>query len=164
MTPLHFTLFFSGTVQPNGGNENANDIAMTAGELVANLEQAVSDILGEGRVTGDTPATLDSNEHRVRVTRGGQADMMVVPVISIAHLDQDTVELLTTNPGCCTWAMVAGYAEGLFMRFYDEEGLQGEVPASAREIRSWLKAQGHEGWVRLDRDWEAVPTLTTYEW
>jgi hypothetical protein len=60
--------------------------------------------------------------------------------------------------------MVAGYAEGLFMRFYDEEGLQGEVPASAREIRSWLKAQGHEGWVRLDRDWEAVPTRTTYEW
>lgn len=116
---------------------------MTTGELVANLEQAVSDILGEGRVTGDTPATLDSNEHRVRVTKGGQADMMVVPVISIAHLDQATVELLTTSLECCTWAMVADYAEGLFLRFYDEKGLEAvEVSMAAREIRSWLKAQG----------------------
>lgn len=92
MAPLHFSLIFSGTVLPNGGDQEANGIAMTADELAANLEQAVSSILSNGQVTGDTPATLEDHSHRVRVTVAAQSDLMVMPMISIAHLDAATAK------------------------------------------------------------------------
>ncbi len=35
MQPLNFSLIFSGTVNPNGGDEEATGIAMQRGELYA---------------------------------------------------------------------------------------------------------------------------------
>ncbi|MDX1296731.1 MAG: hypothetical protein R3260_00610 [Pseudomonas sp.] len=164
MALLHFSLIFSGTVQPNGGDQEANDIAMTAGELAANLEQAVSSILSNGQVTGDTPATLEDHSHRVRVTAAGQSDLMVMPIISMAHLDPATALDLSENGDQCTWATIASYKEGLFIRFFDAEGLDADVPEAALAIRQWLKSLGVNNWVRLDRDWDRVPGLPAYEW
>ena len=51
MSPLHFSLIFSGTVSPDGGDAEAENIALTPVELLANLEQAVNTITGNGLVT-----------------------------------------------------------------------------------------------------------------
>ena len=163
MQPLNFSLIFSGTVNPNGGDEEATGIAMQRGELYANLEQIVCDITGKGLVTGDTPATLEDHSHRVRITEG-RFDMMAMPVISTAHLDQATAQELSDKPDACSWAIVANYGAGMFIRFLEQEGLEAELPQCAADIRQWLKRQGLDGWVHLDRDWDAVDVLKTYEW
>lgn len=67
MESLKFSLTFSGTVSPNGGDIEADSIAMTKDDLVANLEQAVSYITGNGLVTGETPATLEDHDTFIRV-------------------------------------------------------------------------------------------------
>lgn len=163
MSPLHFSLIFTGTVSPNGGDEDANGIAMTRGELNANLEQAVANITGNGLVTGDTPATLDDYSHCVRIT-SGKFDMMAMPIISAAHLDAATALTLSEAGDKCRWAVIAPYSEGFFIRFLDEDGLDADAPQCARDIRQWLKAQNLNGWVRLDRDWDRVEGLPAYEW
>lgn len=163
MSPMHFSLIFTGTVSPNGGDEKANDIAMTRGELNAHLEQAVLNITGNGLVTGDTPATLEDHSHCVRITTG-KVDMMAMPIISIAHLDAATALNLSNAADQCNWAVIAPYAEGMFIRFLDEDGLDAEIPQCARDIHQWLKDQGLNGWVRLDCDWDCVDGLPAYEW
>lgn len=162
MSPLHFSLIFSGTVSPDGGDAEAENIALTPVELLANLEQAVNTITGNGLVTGDSPATLDEHSHCVRVT-SGRLDMMAMPVISIAHLDSDTAQALTASAGQCKWATVACYPEGFFIGFFDE-GHDAEMPESARAIHQWLKGQNLNRWVRLDCDWDTVDGLPAYVW
>lgn len=163
MQSIHFSMIFSGTVSPNGGDQEADAFAMTPGELAHNLEQAVCDITGKGLVTGDTPATLEDHSHMIRVTQG-RFEMMAMPVISTAHLDAPTAKALAEAPASCRWATVASYGEGMFLMFLDEDGLDAEIPQCARDIRDWLKAQQLNGWVRLDRDYEIVDGLQTYDW
>lgn len=161
MTPLHFSLIFTGTVSPNGGDEEANGIAMTRGELNAHLEQAVLNITGNGLVTGDTPATLEEHSHCVRIT-SGKVDMMASPIMSTAHLDQATSELLQQSGGSLPWGTVATYPEGFFLLLMDNP--DASIPKCIVDIHQWQKSQGLNGWVRLDRDWDCVDGLPVYEW
>ncbi|MGI1188744.1 hypothetical protein ACRCRN_32255 [Pseudomonas aeruginosa] len=161
MSPLHFSLIFSGTVSPDGGDAEAENIALTPVELLANLEQAVNTITGNGLVTGDSPATLDEHSHCVRVT-SGKLDMMAMPVISTAHLDEGTAQLLFDRGDLCNWATVAPYQEGFFVRFIDE--CHDQMPQCAKDVHLWLKREQLNGWVRFDRDWPTVEGLPAYEW
>jgi len=163
MKPIHFSLTLSGVVQPNGGDVSANHMAMTPGEVSAHLADAVSNITGEGLITGETPATLEEHETIIFVSTS-KYDMLKMPVISTAHLDQATARELEENAAQCRWALVAPYSDGMFLRFFDTQGLETEPPEAATHIRAWLKRQGHGDWVRLDRDWECVADLPTYEW
>lgn len=163
MSPLHFSLLFSGTVIPNNGDDVGNAIAITRSELHANLDQAVANITGNGLVTGNTSATLDEHSHQVRISND-KADMMAMPVISTAHLDAVTALQLSDADNECPWAVVAPYDDGMFIRFFKECDPDTEIPECARAIHGWLIAQGLNGWVRLDRDWECVESLPVYDW
>jgi len=162
MQPLHFSLNFSGIVLPNGGDIEANDIAMTREDLLGNLDHAISVITGNGLVTGDTPGTLE--EHSVQTyVSNAPCSTLVMPVISTAHLDADTAAALAEDPQRCRWATVASYGEGFFLRFFDENPDE-LMPACAKAIRQWVQVQGWDGWVRLDRDWDVVDGLASYDW
>jgi hypothetical protein len=67
MSLLRFTLTFTGTVNTDGGKRDAAFIGLTEGELIANLGDTVSHVVANGFLTGDSPATLDSHEHSIRV-------------------------------------------------------------------------------------------------
>ncbi|MCK5532933.1 MAG: hypothetical protein KAI85_16970 [Halopseudomonas aestusnigri] len=162
MNNLHFSMTFSGTVSPNGGDESANTIAMTEHELRHTLYSAISHITGEGLVTGDTPATLGEHSTAVRVSTVA-TEMMALPVISTAHLDAKTARWLTDSAEDCDWATVAPYAEGFYIHF-NEQCPESQVPACAKHIAAWLKAQGFSGWVRLDSDADEVEGLPAYDW
>lgn len=163
MSPLHFSLVFSGTVLPNGGDDEANPQAMTAGELRYNLAAAIEAVTGNGEVTLDSPATVEEHTYSVCVAKA-PLDIMPIPAISMAHLDAATAEYLSEVGTECGFATVANYGEGMFVCFLDEAGLSVPMPECARNIRQWLKSQGFGGWVRLDRDWEKVPDLQVYDW
>ncbi|CRN66798.1 hypothetical protein PAERUG_P40_Scotland_4_VIM_2_09_12_04101 [Pseudomonas aeruginosa] len=161
MNSLNFSLIISGTVRPCADDESANDSAVARSKLSVRLEQAVAEITGSSLLTGETFATLNDYSHCIRVT-SGRFDMMSIPIISTAHLDQATAITLRENGGKCDWAVVACYPDGMFIRFLNEDGLDAKVPESARNIRQWLKSQGLTGWVRLDQDWDCVEGLPTY--
>ncbi|EMN3633147.1 hypothetical protein [Pseudomonas triclosanedens] len=163
MQSIHFSLIFTGTVSPNGGDEQANHLALTEGELRHNLAAAIDGVTGNGGVTQDSPATLEEHACEVFVAKA-PLDIMSVPTLSIAHLDAATAEYLSEVGSECGFATVANYGEGMFIRFLEEEGLTVLVPECARSIRAWLKSQGFGSWVRLDRDWERVPELQAYDW
>jgi len=161
MNNLHFSLTFTGTVSPNGGDVDADHIALTAGELRHNLAQAISHITGEGLVTGESPATLEDHADAIHVSTA-KTPMMAMPIISTAHLDAETAQWLTDNGDQCNWATVAPYQEGFFVRFYDE--CDKPMPQCAKDVLLWLKREQLNGWVRFDRDWEAVDGLPVYDW
>lgn len=72
MQHLNFTLTFSGTVDPSGGDPEVGE-GITADKLRQHLEQIVRDIFSNGGVTGDTPATLDEWRHEVVINGEGAA-------------------------------------------------------------------------------------------
>lgn len=59
MTPLKFMVTFKGEVAPDGNDPEAQDIAMTRGELDYALHQAIKHAVSNGLITGETPATLE---------------------------------------------------------------------------------------------------------
>jgi hypothetical protein len=67
MKNLTFTLTFTGLISPNGGDSEANDIAMTEATLRANPEQVVKNALSNGVVTEDSPATLDGHDFTITI-------------------------------------------------------------------------------------------------
>lgn len=162
MSMLHFSVTITGAVSPNGGDEEANGFAMTAADLLGNLEHAVSSVTANGLVTGDTPATLDETDNSVRVSTS-RFDTMAMPVISTAHLDAQTARSLLTDESQRDWGFVANYEEGAFLRLYDLTDMEAAVPDCIREISKWLAAQGFDSWVRVDRDWDCVDGLPVYD-
>lgn len=161
MSNLHFSLTLSGTVSPNGGNEEANQDAMTASELRHNLAQAISHITGEGLVTGHSPATLEEYAEAIHVSTV-KTEMMAMPIISTAHLDSGTAQWLSDRGDLCNWATVAPYQEGFFVWFLD--ACQDQMPQSAKDVLLWLKREELGAWVRFDRDGETVDGLPVYDW
>lgn len=71
MPTLDFSLTFTGTVAPDGGDDEGRNFALTAGELRHNLHVVIERALSEAIVTGNTPATLEAHETRVVVFESG---------------------------------------------------------------------------------------------
>jgi hypothetical protein len=85
-----------------------------------------------------------------------------VPVISTAHLTEETSKALTALGNENTWCVCASWEHGFFL-YLDE--LDDDVPQCLRDIADWLKRRGFtDCWVRLDSDADRADTLTAYEW
>lgn len=88
-----------------------------------------------------------------------------VPVISSAHITQETAELLTRNPDTLP-VEVAPYRYGWFVFIFIPE-IDVSLPADLAEVFGWFREQPQfEGanWLRIDADGDVVDGLPTYDW
>lgn len=71
-TALLFTLTLTGVVDPSGNQfeGDTSEEAMTTDTLSRNLDYCGQVIMGNGLITADTIATLESHDLTVTVTRG----------------------------------------------------------------------------------------------
>lgn len=89
-----------------------------------------------------------------------------VPVISSAHITQETAELLTQNSSSMP-VPVATYRHGWFAFIFSPDIDNGVLPADLEEVAAWyrqLPEFDYGGWLRLDSDGDVVPELPTYDW
>lgn len=89
-----------------------------------------------------------------------QVELQTIPVISTAHLDEETAKHLSTEGDNTPWLLCAPYDEGYFLRFHE---IDEEAPQCLIDLTAWAKDNGHS-WVRLDQDAAPADGLTTYEW
>jgi len=67
MKEIGFTAIITGSVAPSGNDPDGEHTAITPEELKANLHVAMQSILGDGRVTGESPATVESVTIKIAV-------------------------------------------------------------------------------------------------
>jgi len=162
MHDLAFSLSFTGTVSPNGGEESSNHIALSRQELIAKLNDAINHVLSNGLVTGGSPATLESHEIKIQVVDACEKiEIMAIPVISTAHLDEATGKSLTEDGDQSDWVTCAPYEHGFFI--YAEQPSE-HAPACLHDLANWLKSRCLGGWVRLEADADVAADLPSYEW
>lgn len=120
-----------------------------------------------------SPAVLRGGNwysHKVRghmhfggAPRPANVELQRLPVISISHLSQEAVQMLTDNGEQMQYLVtVATYTEGFFIRVHDGAEEDDWLPQSIRDVAVWAKKNRFE-WVRLDRDAETIDGLTSYD-
>lgn len=105
---------------------------------------------------------LDDREH-AHLAGEPEHEVMRVLVLSIAHVQQHTMELIESE-GADTATAVSRY--GVFKHVpdkeYERECLEDE-PKELRAIYAYCRTHGFE-WIRLDSDGPTVEGLPVYEW
>lgn len=98
-----------------------------------------------------------------RIDWAGQSlEVMQVPVISTAHLDQETARRLTEEGNNNLWCTCVEWEHGFFLYIDD---LGDDAPQCLRDIKTWLNECGFtDCWVRLDSDAQYADGLTSYSW
>lgn len=85
--------------------------------------------------------------------------IMRIPVVSTAHVRQDTLDKLALAQEF----RVIDYYEGAFVWV----GMQAysNAPEEMKPLVEWFSnAFPKEWWIRLDRDGDLIPGLPVYEW
>lgn len=85
-----------------------------------------------------------------------------VPVLSTAHLRQETVEMLLASPSENAFGTVAAYPEGAFL-FLTTVVIPDGLPPDLAALCRWVRRRRY-GWIRLDCDGDTVDDLTVFDW
>lgn len=85
---------------------------------------------------------------------------MRVPVLSTAHIKENTLEKLASAP---EEFLVIDYEEGAFVRINPYS--PSKPPPEIRLLVKWLRhAFPKQWWIRLDRDGDIIDGLPVYDW
>lgn len=85
-----------------------------------------------------------------------------VPVLSTAHLQQETMDRLQHGPIENAFGTVAAYPEGAFLSLITVV-IPGDLPPDLAALCRWVR-QRRYGWIRLDADGDVAPGLPVYDW
>lgn len=93
--------------------------------------------------------------------------VMVVPVISTAHLSEEVGEALAGALSGSDFfgfmCMVGPIGGMVYLGDLDLYADDPELPVCLRDCGAWANSKGHE-WVRFDPDGDVVRGLPVYEW
>jgi hypothetical protein len=91
------------------------------------------------------------------------AQKITMPVISTAHLDEQTAAAMSAQGSKSPWCTVVSWEYGFFA--YLEELVMTDTPKCLVEVCEWLAEEGYtDCWVRFDCDAAPVEGLPTYDW
>jgi hypothetical protein len=85
-----------------------------------------------------------------------------VPVLSTAHVSQETMDMLLAGPTENAFGTVAAYPEGVFLSLTTIR-IPDDLPEDLAALCRWVRRRRY-GWIRLDCDGDTVDDLPVHDW
>ncbi len=110
----------------------------------------------------------DSREVRIDLPPSSGSWVLTVPVISTAHITEETNKLLIEKGDMLFWMTSATYEDGFFVSVPSDELSESwpkgqEPPSDLAAVWAWARDNKFD-WVRLDSSGDVIEHLPTYDW